>query len=470
MGAAALALSGCGGGGNVVDGIVCFPKEAQPFVFHESTATAADPGAKPTARATIYVDRSGSMAGYIAGSTADERPLQDLISVLPGLLERDGAKSGYTAFGTRITPQPATAREALMRREFYSCKGAAAGACDNQESRFDLVFEDIRRKPSDMALVVSDLWFVNSAVQTSALTDLAGPVGAILADGRGIAIYGIPARFKGPIFDLPAAPGTVPFDGRHPLFLVAVGSNLQLDRLHEQMKSSASPYLAGGLADGTIKRTLFTLDPERATAADAAPLKGNDPVISRTPVVASLPGVRIEQLQIGKSDALRARPAGPGLQWTGPAPASLRHDAVWSGTLEGRTRVWERRGDSCTPTDWIEGRPLAGLWRDAGAGLQRFQLDPRAVATGVGRTGTYLLSGEVHRSALLTPNPASAWMRDWSFSSRENPVGRSVTGTPFFPTLHLGEVARLMESALADAARRRPGPITGFSVIVKVTD
>lgn len=468
---ALLTLAGCDHGPSVADALACFPADARPWVYREAPdAAKGDAAAKPAAHATLYVDRSGSMGGYIAGASADERPLQDLIGVLPTMLDRGGTALRYAAFGTKIAPQPAAARDALMRSDFYTCKGAAPGSCDNQESRFDLVFDEIRRKPGEMALLVSDLWFMNSNVQTSALSDLAGPMSTILADGRAIAVYGIPARFKGPIYDVPGGSGAIPFDGRHPLFLVAVGSDAQLDQLDESMRRSPSPYLAKGIADGTIKRTVFTLHPRASAAADPEPLKGNDPAVARTPVIASLPGVRIEQLQIAKSDALRAHPAKSGIGWTGPSDALFRPDTVWNGPLEGRARVWERRATACGPADWIEGRPLAGAWQTTGAGQLRFTLDPRAVATGVGRSGTYLVTGEVHRTALATPNAASAWMRTWSFAPGETTGGRVVGGSRFFPTLHLSEVARLMENSLAEAARRQPKPIAGFDVIIKVSE
>lgn len=462
-------LTGCGGPARVDDAGACFPPDARPFLYREGAARG---GAKEplVTRATIYVDRSGSMGGYLAGATGDERPLQDLIRVLPDALQQGGTSVGYVAFGTRLSSQPAAERDALMRPEFYTCRNSADAACDNQESRFDLVLRDIEAKPDEMALMISDLWFVNSQVQTSALTDLAAPFAGILSKGRAVAVYGIPARFRGPIYDLPAAPGRLNFDGRHPLFLVAIGTDDQLDRLHARIAEGGSPYLAGAVGDGTIRRTLFTLTPSRPGARDAEPLVGNHPAVTRAPVIGSLPGVRVQQLTVDKGAALRSRGVDAGLVWKGPKPSAVREDAVWAGTLEGRTRVWERRGERCLPTDWIEGRGIDGLWSRAGNAALRFRLDPRAVAAGVGRPGTYLLVGQVDRTALAIPNPASRWMRDWSFSPRQSPIGRSEAGAPFFPTLHLAEVARLMEDALAEAARRQPRPVAGFDAVVRVVD
>lgn len=408
------------------------------------------------------------MAGYLAGATAEERPLQDLLRVLPEMLSQEGTTTGYAAFGLRLAPQGPSDRDALMRPEFYTCKGAAPGRCDNQESRFDLVLRDIQSKPADLALLVSDLWLVNSTVQTSALTDLAAPLAAILEQGRAIAVYGIPARYRGPIYDLPASPGKVQFDGRHPLYLVAIGSDEQLDRLDDRMKRNGSAYLARALGDGTIRHTLFTLHPRLPGPADAEPLVGRDPAVARTPVIASVPGVRVQQLEIARSGALRSRSTATGMTWTGPVPGSFRPNSVWSGGWTARTRVWERRGDRCRPADWIEGRPLDGLWRPAGTGQMQFRLDPRVVATGVAREGTYLITGELRRASVETPNPASAWLRAWSFSAGDDPAGRTLAGERFFPTLHGAEVARLMENALADAARRRQEPIAGFDVVVRI--
>lgn len=466
---AAAVLAGCGGPSHVDDAVACFPPDARPFLHREGAGRggAEEPAAT---RATIYVDRSGSMGGYLVGATGDERPLQDLIRVLPDALQQGGTSVGYVAFGTRLLPQPAAERDALMRPDFYSCRSRTDADCDNQESRFDLVLRDVEAKPDEMALMISDLWFVNSQVRTSALTDLAAPFAGILSKGRAVAVYGIPARFRGPIYDLPSAPGRVDFAGRHPLFLVAIGTDDQLDRLHARIAEGGSPYLAGAVGDGTIRRTLFTLTPSRPGPRDAEPLVGGHPAVVRAPVIGSLPGVRIQQLTIDKGAALRSRGVDAGPVWRGPEPAAVQKDAAWAGTLQGRTRVWERRGERCLPTDWIEGRGIEGLWSPAGDAALRFRLDPRVVAAGVGRPGTYLLVGQVDRTALAIPNPASRWMRDWSFSASQSPSGRSEAGVPFFPTLHLAEVARLMEGALAEAARRRPRPVAGFDAVVRVVD
>jgi hypothetical protein len=466
----ALAVACRGGTPEIADARNCFPEEARRWIAIEQAGAAPSPA--PAARnATVYVDRSGSMAGYIAGATAAERPLQDLIGNLPTMLDRQRLSTRYRAFGTRISePLNDTAQAALMQRDYYGCRGPYAADCDNEQSHFDSVFQEIRGNRSDMALVITDLWFSNRDIQTSALSALAQPLTQILTEGRAVAIYGISAPFDGNIYDLPYTSAPQPFRGDHPLFLIAVGSDAQIAALDQAMRDSPSPYLAGGLTSGRIKRALFTLNPSVATQAQSNPLGGGtDSRVAPGVVIDTIPGVTIQQLRIGRAAALRpAAEAQQMLQWTGPAPSLFVPQSVWQGEFETRTRVWDRQNGDCLDAarDWIEGPALTGLW-DVQGGLHRFRLNPETVASELGREGTYLVTGELIRKGLQTPNPATDWLREWSFGPSETAPERATPdGRRFFPTLHVGEVARLMEAALSQASNR--APITGFAFILKV--
>lgn len=457
----------------VANPLDCFPPDARRWIRVDAPAAAQ--GAQAQAgTATIYVDRSGSMTGYLAGATAGERPLHDLIGNLPAMLSRQGLGSRYRAFGTQIgAPLGEGEQAALMRPEFYACAGEYAANCDNNETHLNRLFEEIARDRAAPAVVITDLWFSNSDVQTSALSSLAGPLTEILASGRAVAVYGIPAPFNGRIYDVPFQAGPVPFQGEHPLFAIAIGTNEQIARFHDAWKDAPSPYLRDGLAGSRIKRTLFTLTPTMGTAPAAEPLSaGAAPGLMPAPVLESRENLRIQQYELDVEGALRqagagAAAAGAPPNWTGPSAAAFAPDSVWQGTFRPRARVWERRGNQCADGDWLEGANIEGLWRPSGSQHQ-FVLAPEAAAAELARSGTYLIAAEIERTGLQTPNPASAWMRDWSLAATDTSAARQgEDGTAFFPTLHLGEFARLMEGALGDAARRDPRPIFGFAFVVR---
>ena len=469
--ALALALAACSGSPAEADNpLDCFPREARRWI-HMETPQAPPPAAPAGGNATIYVDRSGSMTGYLAGATQAERPLHDLVGTLPAMLNRLGVGSRFRTFGTQISaPLTQDQQAALMQPAFYACAGQYAAGCDNQESHLNRLFEEISRDRGTMAVVITDLWFSNSDVQTSALSALAEPLTNILASGRAVAVYGIPAPFDGRIYDVPYAQGPLPFRGEHPLFAIVVGTDAQIAGLHDAWRDAPSPYLRDSLGAARIKRTLFTLTPATGTAAVAAPLSGSDAAgVTQAPILEVRENLHIQQFVINAGDAMRAATNAPApYSWRGPTAAAFSPDSAWQGEFRTRTRVWERRGESCTEGDWLEGANIDGLWSGEGAQRQ-FSVRPEVIATELGRDGTYLLTAELERTALLTPNPASAWMREWGFTPTDrNPARQGANGSAFFPTLHLGEVARLLEGALSVAAQREQRPIFGFAFAARV--
>lgn len=466
-----LLVSAClGGPAEVDDPLTCFPEAARKWIHVGGAEAAAVSNERKPGSATVYVDRSGSMVGYIAGATATERPLQDLIGNLPAMLNMQQLGTRYKAFGTTLSAPLGQAEQgALMQAAYYTC--ARGGACDNKESRLDNVFKDIAGNKSEMAFVITDLWFSNSDVQTSALSALAEPLAQILLSDRAVAVYGISAPFRGRIFDLPYAAAPLAFQGEHPLFLIAIGSDAQVAAFHEAWKRSPSPYLAQELETGRLKRTLFTLNPAARSEALATPLTGGtNSAIAEAPVMEARENLRIQEFVLAADDAFRPVPGLALPQWRGPEAAAFVVDSAWEGPFTTRTRVWERRDRSCTDGDWLESTPIDGLWADAtGPGPRTFSLKADKLAAELGREGTYLIAAEINRTGVTTPNPASRWIRAWGFvPSDTSLVRKTESGAEFFPTLHLSEVARLLENALATASERRRSPLFGFAIVVKV--
>jgi hypothetical protein len=466
--AAALAIVGCScvPEVEVEDPLTCFPEGARPWLHVEQTAPAVEPGGEaPAAKtATVYFDRSGSMQGFVKGATENDRPLHDLAVNLPLMLRRQGIDNLYKAFGVRVSdPLGEEERAALTRPDFYSCRGHAED-CNNQEGHLDKVFREVAQDPSGMALVVSDLWFSNSEVQGTALSALAEPLTDILAGGRAVAVYGIPAPFNGTIYHMPSEPRSKSYSGALGLYVIAIGTDAELAAFHESWLSAPSPALMSALQQGRIQRTVYTLRPAVARRAPEAPLsQSTDPRIAAEPLEV-FDRVRLQQFRVDAANALRI-PDQPGQlpQWTGPQADAFLPDSAWQGRYEPRVSIWERRGTACGEGDWLETQSIPQLWSSADEGRQSFTLAPDQLATGLGRQGDFLIVGELVRTAIERPAPAAAWMREWSFSP-----GGSPQGGPLHRTLHLSEVARLLENALSDAARRETPPVFGFAVMARM--
>jgi hypothetical protein len=322
-----------------------------------------------------------------------------------------------------------------------------------------------------MAVMLSDLWFDNRTSQTSGLTDLQPPLEKILESGRAVAIYGIAAPFNGSIYDLPTGdPATRTlkgYVGRHPLFMLVVGSKAQLLAFDAQLARSGSDLIARGAADGSIRRSIFTVSPGPDHPRQRKPMEeGSDPLI-RPSAFDTFGKASIQQFRLGKGALIGsgARPTAPG--WIGPHDDAFIDHAVWQGPMVPRTRIWQQRDTNCTRESWLPLGTMEGGWTEAPGEKRRFALDAGKFYGRVSRNGVYLVTGELMRSSVASPNPANAWMVAWNLAP-EHAAAVAARPPATFPTLNIGEVARIMEGSLATAAERNGGGITGFSVLVKV--
>lgn len=448
----------------------CFPEASRRWISAEVVATGGQDRSSRS-QATIFVDGSGSMAGFLRGGRAGERPFESLLSDAPGSIGHTRGRINYQRFGAELHPVEGADIDALVRAATYACDD-----CDNQESRLDLVFEAVSDLPADhLALILTDLWMTTADLAGSA--SLNAPIEAMLASGRAISIYGFDAPYQGQVYDLPSGRTGVSAS-RRPLYLIAIGTPDRLEALHQSLGDSSSPYIHEAFASGGVRRALFSIAPEAATAADARPfdLRGVTAIQNQIVLEAGprTRGLSMQQLRLSQSDA-RRRPTAPGGQptapsWTGPTSDDLVEGAVWQGPLEGRTRIWQltREGSTCRSDDWEELRSSTSGWLGAGGQFSRtYELDARAMASQL-NPGVYLVVGEVLRTDLDRPNPSTDWMREWSFSPA-NEADVLAAGPTLFPTLNLGETARLLENALRRADDEAT-PVSGFAVIIEVTN
>lgn len=450
----------------------CFPEGSRRWIPIEGESASVQ--AQRGQSATIYIDGSGSMAGYLRGGRRGERPFEELVNDIPGSVGADATQTAYVLFGKALHPVEGDALNTLSRISTYAC--ANGQDCDNQESRLDAVLRDITAKNGNhLSVVITDLWLSNSDLATSGSTALNQPIQKLLASGQSIAIYGLDAPYEGRVYDLPSGRDDVSAS-RRPLYILAVGSSERLRRLDESLRQSPSPFIHQVFTSGDARRTLFTRTPETAAGAETTPFVAH-PALRAGIVLRAREGLRVQQLMLSRSAARQARVAvgRPGATrtaviptWSGPDEAAIAPGAVWAGDLSVRTSVWRQKRESgaCRASDWEDAGRFNGGWRSASEGTQRtFALDPALVADQL-NPGTYLIVGEIARSTLTRPNPATAWMREWSFSPATE--ADIVADRPrLFPTLNLAETARLMENALADAGPESPS-VAGFSVVIQV--
>lgn len=479
-----LALVGCTSGDSsadqIKDPLSCYPKDAQRWIAKRGNSDQVGPTRDkvvPTQRkATVYVDRSGSMVGYIAGGTNLERPLQDLVSNIPNVLKLVDVDTKFRSFGTRISDELPNGGADLINGSAFVCKSADRSTCDNSQSRLDKVLEQVAIQNDDLAVIVSDLWFTNSEIQSTGISALQSALTNLLLNDKVVAIYGIDAPFAGKIYDLPRAGTGVlskPYTGRHPLYMMVVGSKPAVLDFDGSFATAGPKYLIDGMVDGRVIRSLFTVDPGPLDYRRDKPLSASKNRRLRNENFEIPPGTSIQRFVMSQGLPEKIGVVGPALpQWTGPEPSAFLANAVWTGPLATRTRIWTRTSDSCSPKSWIEqsNEDTAQIgWSGTGSdGKMTFSLDPNKFGAVLLNEGVYMIVGETRRLSVIQPNPATAWMRGpWNL----DPAAAERTAESalrIFPTLNLSEFGRMMEAALDSAAKRKNQPLVGFTVLVKV--
>ncbi len=442
----------------------CLPPGVDPAATGRTDApTTSKPGPM-----RVYVDRSGSMGGYVRGVTYDLHPIGDFLSNVSLIEAGRAAPARFFSFGEKITESPdfASATRLYGTLVPYICRG-----CDNRKSHIGDVFDDILRSDrSTLNIVVTDLMLDNQRDGASPRDILGSPLARMLAQGRAIGLLGIRAPFSGPVYDLPGG-GQYRGATERPLYIVFIGPRADVSRVHAAMARWPSSTFGPGASPGRSHYSMFAgrLDNPWIPATALAASGGGVAVSADLPPE-RFPGVRQFVINLGTARAQRGAITGQFSTRVG-----LRDNGVWTGPPRFSTRVWSLRdpglfsAPTCDRSTWTAVPPLNNPWSlTADGAWARFTLSP-ATAAALEPGHHYFVAATIGVSRLGTPNPADAWMRDgaWSFdASEEAAVTRRRPS--FFPTLNLGQLAASMETALEDGA---PGGLdttdVGFLVSIR---
>ena len=264
----------------------CLPPDAMSLVVPTEPRQKEFSASGPV---DVYIDESGSMAGFINGATATDRPLQDLVARMPWLVgSTAGAPMSFTLFGAGLHHLNRSEVDRLATVAPYSCRGGAD--CDNQQTRLDLVLEAIKALPTDhMAVVVTDLWLSAADLPAAGPAALAAPLSAILQQGRDLGVLGIATAYNGPIFDIPNAP-TYHGARSHPLFVLLIGPTDRVESFRDRL------VRVGGTSfqSGRFGWSLFSLEPRAGDVSDPRPLHVTQgPEIAERPTLPVMAGAPI---------------------------------------------------------------------------------------------------------------------------------------------------------------------------------
>ena len=441
---------------------------ALSLVFSTSPANAAclPPGAFDSAPASahgpmhVYWDGSLSMLGYVDGQNTTVRPLGDAQILLHDFAQTRNLRQDWSKFGAQITParDPAV----LATRDSFTCQGHRG--CDNRQSRMDSVLAAMAASdPSSLNVMVTDLWLDDTSFTGSPQVALGGPLRTLLRQGRSIGLVGVRAPYAGPIYDLPDK-GRYAGASERPMFVLLVGPRALVLGAYAALAKSGSPSF-------TPEHTRFSL----FTSAPAQSWLGAESGVHATGA-AALPTTVLPTDAIGGLPQYRFRmgaaKAGGAVGAHVDGASRVLPGAVWTGPLTAATKVYllddEQALRRCSATAWRAYPALRSAWRQTAgsASAADFTFDARTAA-GVVPGRDYLVVATLGVKAVTHPNPADAWIREWGFTPDE--AQAYVAKKPkFFKTLNLGDVASLLEAALADTTPTQGRDLAQFAFIVKV--
>lgn len=451
-----------------LSGLQCLPEAARPWAATTETQAIGQPGGGPV---DLYVDGSGSMIGFLQGADAERRPFQDLVTHLRSATMGEpgrGVTRRYHLFGSTIKPLGDGGPDLLIRDATYRCPEADRARCNNQESRLDLVLQRVAAAPPNtLSVIVSDLWLSARELEASGSVAVGAPASELLAAGSALGVLGVRAPYQGEIYDLPSG-GSTSWSGDRALFVLLAGPVERVTAFRDNLERSG----LRGFGAKEARFSLFTGQPIAGRAAGQLSLSG--PALTQRTVVRFRSGPGLPQAVLSARAAVRERiaPAATSrsaVRFTADPAQAVRPGAVWRGESEGVTKVWRLQGkEPCRADAWRPAADLPGGWV-ADGGSARLELPAAELAGRLPKGGAYLLAGELRRTGLHSPNPANAWMREWSFNASSEQAVVQRPG-PVFPTLNLAETAQILEAAADDAARRRPVALTGFAAVIASAD
>jgi hypothetical protein len=480
-------LAACGGAN--IDPNCLLPRDVNEIIALQG-GSAGDTGEPGDVR--VYVDGSGSMAGFARAGQPGNTPFQAVIDSLVQLTASGRGNPRMRFFRLsgdhvpELSGERAQIQEAIRSPDFYLCRGPAVGErCSFQHSRTTLVFDQVARAPQNsLSIFLSDLWFSDDQITSQPSVALRESLARILQT-RDIAIYGVRAPYAGTLADLPSGDRSV----RPPalaFYLVVAGPSARIREFHQNMERPGSRWIRDNLGGQRLPFSIFS------TSAVASGGPGDNrfqlPADTPNPGVRADPNIwRAQQARIPdqfliNTDRVNETSRGPVWQWPTNLPAGL----VWTGEFEPvvEARRIENR-DSCSiltteQQDALRIERIAAPARAAPAGpagaavrpappgpMFRLVLDPSIFLNRL-RRGEWLIVGKLRRTSIQTDNPATQWLRDWSFDGTIQSENAARLRQDFFPTLNVAEFARLMEYAVDDAARRSERPVAGFVTVVKV--
>jgi len=367
----------------------------------------------------------------------EPRTFRDLVLSLPQIASTGADRVSMLAFGSTVRPLPLSDLARAGRPDFYRDAESRIG---DALSRLEAL------APEEVGLLVTDLFLTGEEIFGGAAA-IRAPLSRILGDGRAVGLMGIRSGFSGAIYDIP---GVRTYDGavERPFFVVATGPLPAVARLLRRIEVEILAPLPP-TADGTPRF--------HTTVYSRTPLSGATLALAPTP---DAPAVSASNLVMGLGPEVRqvSFPSAAGTASLRVPLSDLSIASVLLPDLFGvEEAVWAESSARAACGDrWLRIRSLPGplsamtvrngdpVLAVGGPSLSRvppgipFFLQARVTATGISDTPS-----------------ATAWTRTWNLEAREAEAFVA-TRPRFFRTLHLREVAIMLETLVREDFRPQP--------------
>lgn len=443
----------------------CLPSGMGIIAPNETSAAAPIPTVRAPA-ISIFLDVSGSMAGYVArarpssvrpptarppgqarvpGSAAEPRTFNDLVQSLPQVGTTVADRIALFSFGSAIKPLALSDLGRATRPEFFG----------EQDSRIQDALARMDALPADeIGLLVTDLFLTGDEIFGGA-SAIRAPLARLLESGRAIALMGIRSGFAGTIYDIPFV-RTYAAASERPFYLLASGPAQLLARLMRRIETELLAPLSPP-PDGQPRyhAVLFT----------HTPLPGGPAALTVKPREQAQP-LPPPPLDLPPDIAAIRFPAAAGAASAEVPIATLGEPyALLPDRFRIEQSLWlaPPRNSVACPDRWVEARSFPAVFQLGTAANGAPMLTIGGPSLGQLTPNVFFLARARIIGTGLSDAPVStAWVRAWNLETREAEA-YVATRPQMFRTLNLREIVSMLEGLVRD---RMTSMVVGDALVV----
>lgn len=404
---------------------VCLPVDLE-------RTTAKLPPVDDAGPVVVWIDASGSMAGYLrrSPSLSGDIPYKDLIQTLPQWMDMVASKVEYFKFGKTVQAMSHGDFLNAARESFYRDPHL------KDSSRIsDPIAKAVEQDASVLTVIITDLFLSGSELDLSTSGELRRPLTHALSQGKHVALLGIRNPFSDKIYDLPSGK-PLDYTGERPFYLILIGPEMRIAALYRRLQQE----ILSNLPADHYHFTLFAPDLVDTPAPSTPSTPPNSGIKPSRILKNSQPN--IVQLTVERDSA-------PLVLTVPLAPLKTPPRLIWSD-LQLRERFYHYKPHQ-SRCEWeLVGLPPLGKLETANIDTAKIQLfSERERIRSLPKGGIFVLALDLVATQLTPVSPALDWVKAWSFKPSDEERLRTEL-PPFFPTPHLARIAEVMASIVIE--------------------